>query len=63
MLIVGAGGLGCPAALYLVGAGIGHLGIVDYDYVEVTNLHRQLLFSNIDQGRSKAGAAKESLKR
>lgn len=63
VLIVGAGGLGCPSALYLAGAGVGHLGIVDYDDIEITNLHRQLLFSTLDIGTSKVGAATESLQR
>ena len=63
MLIVGAGGLGCPSALYLAGAGVGHIGIVDYDEIEITNLHRQLLFSIFDVGSSKVGAAKQSLER
>ncbi|XP_016839633.1 adenylyltransferase and sulfurtransferase MOCS3 [Nasonia vitripennis] len=63
VLIVGAGGLGCPSALYLAGAGVGHIGIVDYDDIEITNLHRQLLFSTLDIGTSKVGAAAESLQR
>lgn len=63
VLIVGAGGLGCPSALYLAGAGVGHIGIVDYDDIEITNLHRQLLFSTLDVGTSKVAAAAESLQR
>lgn len=43
MLIVGAGGLGCPAAMYVAGAGVKTLGIVDGDTVEISNLHRQVL--------------------
>lgn len=63
MLIVGAGGLGCPAALYLAGAGIGHIGIVDYDIVEINNLHRQLLYTINDIGVTKVDAATERLKK
>ncbi|KAJ8678690.1 hypothetical protein QAD02_014477 [Eretmocerus hayati] len=63
VLIVGAGGLGCPSALYLAGAGVGHIGIVDYDDIEITNLHRQLLFSSANVGMSKVNVAKESLSR
>lgn len=63
MLIVGAGGLGCPAALYLAGAGIGHIGIVDYDIVEINNLHRQLLYTINDIGVTKVDAAAERLKK
>lgn len=63
VLIVGAGGLGCPSALYLAGSGIGHIGIVDYDNVDITNLHRQLLFTSFDIGIPKAVAAKEFLQK
>lgn len=61
ILIVGAGGLGCPSALYLVGAGIGKIGIVDYDEVEITNLHRQLLHTESSIHQSKVLSAKEAL--
>lgn len=63
VLIVGAGGLGCPAALYLTCAGVGHLGIVDYDNVEINNLHRQLLYTEASVGIAKVIAATESLNR
>lgn len=61
MLIVGAGGLGCPAAQYLVAAGIGTLGLIDFDRVDATNLHRQILFRESDVGKFKVEVAKEVL--
>lgn len=57
VLIVGAGGLGSPAAMYLAAAGVGRLTLVDHDVVDVTNLHRQLLYTTDDVGRSKLDAA------
>lgn len=56
MLIVGAGGLGCPAAAYLVGAGVGTLGVVDGDIVEASNLHRQIAHSTARVGVSKVAS-------
>lgn len=61
VLCVGAGGLGCPALLYLAGAGVGHLGIVDDDCVDESNLQRQVLYTMADVGRPKADAARERL--
>ena len=57
VLVVGAGGLGCPALTYLAGAGVGRLGISDGDTVGLSNLHRQTLYTTLDLGRSKAGVA------
>lgn len=57
VLCVGAGGLGCPAALYLAAAGVGRLGVVDNDTVALSNLQRQVLFTTADIGRPKAVAA------
>ena len=61
VLIVGAGGLGSPAALYLAAAGVGTIGLVDFDRVDVTNLHRQVLYGTSDVGRPKLDAAQERL--
>ncbi|PYH72925.1 HesA/MoeB/ThiF family protein [Aspergillus vadensis CBS 113365] len=62
VLIVGAGGLGCPAALYLAGAGVGTLGLVDGDAVESSNLHRQVLHRTRNIGKLKVDSAIEYLK-
>ena len=62
VLVVGAGGLGCPILLYLSAAGIGRLGIVDYDLIEVENLHRQVLYTNDDLGKSKSIVAGEKIR-
>jgi adenylyltransferase/sulfurtransferase len=61
VLIVGVGGLGTPSAMYLAAAGVGRIGIVDFDVVEKSNLHRQVLYSEKDIGRSKAEVARERL--
>ncbi|MDP1858182.1 MAG: molybdopterin-synthase adenylyltransferase MoeB [Gemmatimonadaceae bacterium] len=57
VLVVGAGGLGSPAAIYLAAAGVGTLGIVDFDVIDITNLHRQILHGTGDVGRSKLESA------
>ena len=62
VLLVGTGGLGAPAALYLAAAGVGTLGVVDFDVVDASNLHRQVLFSKADVGRRKTQAAVERLR-
>ena len=61
VLCIGAGGLGSPIAMYLAAAGIGKIGIVDFDTVDYSNLQRQILHTDADVGRSKAESAKETL--
>jgi sulfur-carrier protein adenylyltransferase/sulfurtransferase len=60
-LVVGLGGLGVPAAVYLASAGVGRIGVVDFDQVDLSNLQRQFLFSERDVGRKKVDVAKEKL--
>lgn len=61
VLVIGSGGLGSPVLLYLAAAGVGHIGIVDFDVVDDSNLQRQVLFSVNDVGQSKAETAKAKL--
>ncbi|KAM6916911.1 adenylyltransferase and sulfurtransferase MOCS3 [Lycodopsis pacificus] len=63
VLIVGCGGLGCPLAQYLAAAGIGRLGLLDYDEVELSNLHRQVLHGEENQNQAKALSAANAVKR
>lgn len=62
VLTVGTGGLGSPAALYLAAAGIGTLGLIDFDNVDLSNLQRQILHGNSDVGRPKVDSARETLR-
>lgn len=61
VVVVGAGGLGCPILQYLVAAGVGTIGIVDFDVIEVSNLHRQILYTPDDAGKLKAEVALQKL--
>ena len=61
VLCIGAGGLGSPVAMYLAAAGVGTIGIVDFDVVDVSNLQRQILHGTSDVGRSKLASAKDTL--
>lgn len=61
VLVVGAGGLGCPAAIYLAAAGVGTLGIIDFDNVDLSNLQRQILHGVRDIGRPKVDSASEAI--
>ena len=63
VLVVGAGGLGCPLMLYLAYSGVGNLGIVDNDRVEISNLSRQVLFTKKDLGKFKVMVSKNFIKR
>lgn len=62
VLIVGVGGLGTPAATYLAAAGVGRIGLVDFDRVDETNLHRQILYATGDVGRDKLDVARDRLR-
>jgi sulfur-carrier protein adenylyltransferase/sulfurtransferase len=62
ILLVGAGGLGSPLALYLAAAGVGRIGIAEFDTVDLSNLHRQVLYDASDVGRSKLEAATERIR-
>jgi molybdopterin-synthase adenylyltransferase len=59
VLVIGAGGLGCPILQYLSTAGVGTIGIVDFDVIEIHNLHRQILYTEDKVGQAKASTAKE----
>ena len=63
VLIVGAGGLGCPVAEFLARAGVGTIGIIDDDKVNLSNLHRQSLYDTNDLGKSKVKTVKDKLKK
>ena len=63
ILIIGMGGLGCPLLLYLANSGIGNIGIVDNDIVDITNLNRQVLFTEKDIGKNKVELAKKFVKK
>jgi len=62
VLIVGAGGLGCPAAQYLAASGVGRIGIADFDTISISNLHRQILYTTAEAGLSKAETACKKLR-
>lgn len=63
VLIIGAGGLGSPAAVYLAAAGVGTIGIVDYDKIDLSNLQRQILYSKEDIGKNKTAVIKKQLEK
>lgn len=61
VLIIGAGGLGSPASIYLAAAGVGHIGLADFDVIDLSNLQRQILYSTSEVGQHKLDAAKKHL--
>src|SRR3712207_6539903 len=61
VLLIGAGGLGAPNAMYLAAAGVGHLGLVDFDVVDATNLQRQVIHGTPDIGRPKLDSARDRI--
>ena len=61
VLVIGAGGLGCPLILYLANSGVGNIGVVDHDKVELSNLNRQILFTTKDIGKLKSVLAKQAI--
>ncbi|KIO53638.1 HesA/MoeB/ThiF family protein [Flavobacterium hibernum] len=61
VLVIGSGGLGCPILQYIVTAGVGYIGIIDFDTIEIHNLHRQILYTENEIGKEKAIVAKEVL--
>ena len=61
VLIIGAGGLGAPAAMYLAAAGVGTIGIADADEVDLSNLQRQIIHATADVGKAKVQSAKETM--
>ena len=61
VLVIGAGGLGCPILQYLTAAGVGNIGIIDFDEVDISNLQRQILFKTEDVGHNKAKCAAKNL--
>ena len=63
VLVVGAGGLGCPLILYLAYSGVGNIGIVDHDKIELSNLSRQVLFTKRDIGKYKISVSKKAIKK
>ena len=62
VLVAGVGGLGCPLILYLANSGVGNIGIVDHDKVDITNLNRQILFNSKDIGKFKVTQAEKVIK-
>ena len=63
VLIIGVGGLGSPVALYLASSGINNIGVVDHDKIDISNLHRQILFDEDDVNKFKVDIAEKKLKK